>query len=600
MKRIICFASILSLCLLNFSCKKGEESASSTAVLGVRVKNASAIYEVPEHQSVNIELNVVAAPTSAEAYTITLGANPGLVSFYNSKNGTSYKMLPSSAYTISSSSVVLPRYSATSSTCKILLKGEGCEAEQTYVLPVSIDGVMGGTSFRAPDEQAAYILFKMLPSESEGSGTESDPYIVKDVASFCKVNSLLQEDATIYFKQTADLDFNGVFSDQNPWVAINSGEADLAVKRRIVYDGNGHKISNFKAGAGLFAILPGCVKNLTVEGADIDCAVKNMGGVIAGHAFYVESVGRVVAKNVKVKNSKIVSDYDRNGGLIGYLSIGDVEDCEADCALVAIGAQNGGLIGRVEDCTLTNCSASGNITADKYYNGGLVGMVVNATISKCHATGNVTHTTGNYSRIGGLVGEIDGNVTITECYATGNLTGTGHYAGGLVGVLNGEGTTTNISRSYATGNLTMPTGANWAHAGGLVGSISQSNITLNIANCYATGKIVCERYSSGFVGSIYGANKSKLTITNGYTTSDISGVIRLFGIVLGANSEETTLSCQGFVAWNVSDKPFCYPEDALQISGNYYGKEGTVSSQAAKLGWDTTIWDLSKDMPTLK
>ena len=60
------------------------------------------------------------------------------------------------------------------------------------------------------------------------------------------------------------------------------------------------------------------------------------------------------------------------------------------------------------------------------------------------------------------------------------------------------------------------------------------------------------------------------------------------------------VSCSGFIAWNVSNWAFCYPADAVPTAGNYYGTEGTVSSQAVTLGWSTDIWDLSGDEPKLK
>ena len=34
--------------------------------------------------------------------------------------------------------------------------------------------------------------------------------------------------------------------------------------------------------------------------------------------------------------------------------------------------------------------------------------------------------------------------------------------------------------------------------------------------------------------------------------------------------------------------------------GNYFGAEGTVSEQAQKFGWDSSIWDFSAAEPKLK
>ncbi|MBR5925025.1 MAG: DUF1735 domain-containing protein [Bacteroidales bacterium] len=610
MKKNVLLASVLLPCLIAVSCdkEKGKDEVKP-AQLGIEIQDAKEIYEVPKNQATTLNLAVVADPTSAEAYTITVGANPGLVSTYNTAHGTSYEMLPSNAYAFASTSVMLPRYSAKSTSIELRLKGEGCEIDKTYLLPVVIDGVQGGTNFSAPEDKAAYILFKMLKAEQTGAGTQADPYVIPDLESFLKINDLLKEEQTTYFKLGDDIDFTGVkFTDEAPWVPINTGEEDLAKARGLVLDGDGHSIKGFTGGGALIAYLVGGVQNLTIENADITCLDKNLGGVLAGAA------NDAFVKNVTVKNSKLVSDYKRNGGLIGYVVKGTAENCNVECEVTGNDQQAGGLFGRFEEGSITNCSASGNVTCATYYSGGLVGFVVSATIKDCHATGNVTHTAGNYSRAGGLVGQITGDTTIENCYATGAVTGTGHYGGGLVGFIgcNKDDSdafipqTTTISKCYATGNVTLATTNNFAHAGGLVGTVSDK-ATLNVSNCYATGIITVRRYSSGFVGTVSSAD-ARLTVTNSYTTSNINGIALTThcGLALGNNSAGAAgVSYTGFVAWNESlddaHNRFCYPEENnIVTAGNYFGHDETVSAQATKLGWDTTIWDLSKDLPTLK
>ena len=616
MKKIAILVSVLLPCIFALSCnkEKGEEEVKP-AELSVVISDAQAIYEVPKNQSVSVNLVVVPDPVSAEAYTITLAANQGLVATYNAANNTSYQMLPSSAYSIAGTSVMLTRYGTQSTNCEIRLKGDGCELDTVYLLPITIDGVQGGTNFTAPDEKAAYILFKMTPAQQLGSGTEADPYLVDEMEAFEKVNSLLKEDATVYFKMTTDLDFKDIVftaadyegDKPNPWTPINSGDAELAAKRAIVFNGDGHKISNLKADKPLFATLVGRVENLVIENAVIEASGKD-GAILAGVAGSAETASDIVVKNVTIKSSKLTSDYMRVGALIGWLKGGIVENAESD-APVTGASRVGGLIGLMEYGQVINCSSTGNVKGDSYYLGGLIGYIADAsgsaviptiTVKGCHATGDVANDSGNYVRAGGLIGQTECNLVLEKCYATGNITGSGHYGGGLLGVIGKEELTVSINKCYATGNVTLPTGANWAHAGGLVGSIAKK-ATLTIGDCYATGKIVCERYSSGFLGSIYGAADSKLTITNSYTTSDVSGINRLFGIALGVNST-ATISCQGFIAWGTPSEtiPFCNPADAIPTDGNYYGKEGTVSSHATALGWSTDVWDLTGDLPKLK
>ena len=613
MKKIAILVSVLLPCLFALSCnkEKGKEE-NKPAELSVVLSDVKDVYEVPKNQSISVNLMVVPDPVSAEAYTISLAANPGLVATYNAAKGTDYQMLPSSAFSIAGTSVMLTRYSAKSTACELRLKGEGCDTAKVYLLPISIDGVQGGTNFTAPDEKAAYILFKMTPAQQLGSGTEADPYLIDGMEAFEKVNSLLKEDETVYFKMTVDLDLKDVvYTDKegdNPWTPINSGDAEAAAKRAVVFNGDGHKISNFKADKPLFATLIGRVENLVIENAEIEAAGKD-GAILAGVAGSAETASDIVVKNVTIKNSKLTSDYMRVGALIGWLKGGIVENVESD-APVTGASRAGGLIGLMENGQVINCSSTGNVKGDSYYLGGLIGYIADAsgsteiptvTVKGCHATGDVANDSGNYVRAGGLIGQTECNLVLEKCYATGNITGSGHYGGGLLGVLGKEGITVSISKCYATGTVTLPTGGNWAHAGGLVGSIASKNTTLNISDCYATGKIVCERYSSGFLGSIYSAADSKLTITNSYTTSDVSGVNRLFGIALGANAT-ATISCKGFIAWSASSDtiPFCNPADAIPTDGNYYGHEGALSSHATALSWSTEVWDLTGDLPKLK
>lgn len=617
-------------CLLPLSCKKGGENEpggeTAKAVLGVQVKDAIAVYEVPQNQSVNLELAVVADPTSAEPYTVSVAAKPALVAGYNTKNGTTYQMLPAEAFTLTGSPVVLPRYGAKSSSFNVRLKGAGCEPDQVYVLPVAVDAVQGGTNFDAPDDKAAYILFKMIPTDEEGDGSEAKPFVIKDVESFLKMDALLQDEATTCFKLDADLDFKDVvFTEENPWKPVNAASAkdetaeSAARHRRIVFDGNGHKISNFKADGPIFGILCGSISDLTIDGFVIDSDYEDA-ATLVGVAGSSDLPENFVIKNVKVTNSRVVSLQDRAGGLVSRIRNGLVENCSTDCSVEA-NTRAGGIVGYMGRGTINNSSAAGNIKVVTYMAGGLVGWAGEVTVTGCHASGNIVSEGGNYVRGGGLIGQIEGNSTIKKCYATGNVEGQGHMGGGLIGVITSkeldkdqkiyENVDVTVSECYATGNVTLPHGdtGNWAHAGGLIGTITASpESTVSISNCYSSGAVAARRYSGGFVGSAYDKVRAckKLTISNSYTTSDITGIVLddrcglVLGLNDGANAETpNVIECSGFVAWNTSERPFSYQE-MVPMDNSYYGTDGTVSQQAQKLGWDTSVWDFSGNEPKLK
>lgn len=626
MKRIISFTGILLSCLFVLSCVKGggDEPVPVTdpAVLSVQVKNAQVIYEVPKSQTKSVEITVKAAPSPSETYNITLKADQGLVAAYNTKYSTDYEMVPAAAYSMVSNSVQLIRHNAESSSCELRLKGDGCEMDQVYVLPIVIDNVTGGTNFSAPEDGSAFILFKMVPAQAQGSGTESDPYQIGSLDEYVLVPNLLKENTTTYFKLMADIDFSEVeFTEEEPWEPIK-----CSATNKIFFDGNNHKISGLKADAGVFETLVGTVQNLTIDGVEITGTTSGLGVLANVAGSIVEEDGQpavisgeATIKNVKVTNSKVTADgQKRVGGLVGRFLSGSVENSSAECTIAA-NNRAGGLIGYMDSGSLKGCSASGDVTVAAYLGGGLVGWVGEVTVSDCQASGNVTSTGGNYVRGGGLIGWVDGKSTIEKSHATGNVTGQGHMAGGLIGGIGKcDGLSTvsglveiiaKIDKCYATGNIDLPHGdsGNWAHGGALLGTVAAADgqtVNVSISNSYCTGSVAVRRYSGGFVGSIF-QKPATLNISNSYTTSDISG-IRLAdrcGLVIGLvdGGEDSHITCTGFVAWKSQDTfPFCYPDGRISTEGNYYGNEGTVSQKASALNWDTAIWDFSASQPKLK
>lgn len=606
--------------LFAFSCKEKEDpQKTEKSSLSIVISGADQMVTVPMYQSKSLDIKVTAEPGPATALNVTIGADPALVATYNSENGTSFTMLPSDAYEIPSAPFVLPRYNKASPVAALKLKGTGCELDKEYILPIVVKSA-DGADWEFKSENADFVLFKMTPAEQQGSGTKEDPYLIHDVKEFMKVGNLLKDNETVCFRMESDVDFSATeFNEENPWKPINYAAPDdedakpAARKRMIEFDGNGHKIVNFKAGGSLFGTFCGSIQNLVIEKAEIDNDGDDA-SILIGVAGASDSQESFTMKNVKVTGSKLISDYKRSGALIAHLRNGIVSNCESDTP-VSGQQQVGGLIGRVDNGMITDCSASGDVSALAYYSGGLIGFVGGETVIKrCHATGNVRGnlSEANYARAGGLIGQIEGNATVEQCYATGNVIGgleKGHMAGGLIAVIGADDITVNILQCYATGNVSLPHGesGNWAHAGGLLGTVAGSGKgaapVVTIENCYSTGSVEVRRYSGGFVGSIF-SKPGVLKIKNCYTTSDISGIVLAdrCGLVLGlmdAAAEGSSATCTGFVAWNACDRPFSY-NDCVPLGGNYYGTEGTVSQQASALGWDTAVWDLSKDLPTLK
>lgn len=235
---------------------------------------------------------------------------------------------------------------------------------------------------------------------------------------------------------------------------------------------------------------------------------------------------------------------------------------------VTAGGSSGGLIGRIsatETCTLTNCSAEVDVTGTGYYTGGFVGVA--------------------------------NNVSFIHCAATGKVNSGAHYAAGFIGHATGV---ILVDRCYSTCDIAL-TVTNMANHGGLIACVSATG-DLTIRNSYSTGQIGTDTYKtrrwcSGILGSP--AAGSKATITNCYSTCTIvSANPNLEGAIVGNNSS-TDITCSGFVGWTTITK-MAGNGNAVPTNGNYLGTEGTISAHAATLGWDTNVWDLTGDVPTLK
>ncbi|MBP5397037.1 MAG: DUF1735 domain-containing protein [Bacteroidales bacterium] len=618
MKKLTSFLLILATCLMVFSCKKDEAagggSTSKVAVLSIVVNDLPAIVEVPQHQTLPFETQVASNPGPESALQITLGADESLVASYNAAHGTSYQMLPATAFEFSSGQLLLSRYNKKSTKGSLSLKGEDCTPDQVYLLPVVIKAVSGSAAYEKSG--AAYVLVKVTGSTVEGSGTQADPYLITNVEELAQIEYLLVPAQTTYFKLMDNIDMEDV-----EWTGIDcvyydptTFEPDESKTKLISLDGNGKKISNFSGKGGFFTTLRGNVQNLTFDQATI---TGGSAGVLARQAGSNATPTVLIAKNVTVTNSTVTSTGDgsaqRNGGLISHMLGGVVENCSVSATVESDKPQTGGVIGRMEAGSVINTTFTGDVTKSSYYEGGLIGMLLTGedaspvVIRGCRVVGNVTNVSdNNYSRAGGLIGQIEGDATIEGCSVSGNVSGNGHFAGGLIGVIKSRNSVT-VSKSWYSGTLSNPD-QNKAGYGSLIGRVADgTNLvgSVTISNCYATGKLKGFRWSSGFVGDI---ERGALTIVNGYSSVDLSemkpdtnGNVEV-GIVLGKVREPvyTTISCNGFVAWNLTERDFCFPDGAVSLTGNYYGSEGTVSEQATALHWDTSIWDLSGNQPTLK
>ncbi len=164
------------------------------------------------------------------------------------------------------------------------------------------------------------------------------------------------------FKLVKDIDLGGI-----AWTPIGNVENYPTTTFAGTFEGNYHKISNFKAyhaeASGFFGSLIGKVHNLTI--ADAEITGNHYVGGIAG--FSSANVGMEIT-GCKVINTKLVStpelvgesydNGDKVGGIIGYSVTGDLIDGNAVEKVDIKGYRDLGGIAGCTAATVTNNTAT--------------------------------------------------------------------------------------------------------------------------------------------------------------------------------------------------------------------------------------------------
>lgn len=350
---------------------------------------------------------------------------------------------------------------------------------------VSADGVVtakaaGKATIKATAKDgsgvtATYQITVAEPKQWDGSGTKSDPFLIRNLNDLLNLRNVLNKSG-YYFKQVADIDV----SSMDEWIVI--GDEDKPFSHN--YDGGGYVIRNItygnKSGA-LFKWAKNCVfRNMHFENA--------------------------VTKENFVTNPNDNSMYPGGGGhtgaIAGYAIGCSFYDCTATVDFRSSNSSTGGLAGFVvllENQTdlMVNCHVKGFVCGVEGV-GGLIGMIHKnylgheyspdgapiAVVKNCSSDAEILSKTGQYASAGGLIGEAN-CVRIEKCFATGNVTAKGYYIGGLVGH---SQYCCEILRCYATGDIrcTSDSGYGGAFAGGLVGYMLSY---AKVHDCYAAGDV---------------------------------------------------------------------------------------------------------------
>ena len=248
-----------------------------------------------------------------------------------------------------------------------------------------------------------------------GNGTTGNPYIIEDVDDLQNMSANL----SAHYVLGNDIDA-GNTTNWNLGAGFEPvGNATTPFNG--TFNGAGYVISGLfidrptTDDVGLFGMVgTGQVSNVTLLDADVtgDTRVGILAGRSDGHLRNISTYGKVAGVQTV-------------GGLSG---------------------NNKGLI--------DNCTSSSSVTATTYNSGGLLGYISAGEIKDCYATGQAW-ADGGIGRVGGLIGYSVGGL-ISRCYSSGPVYGLTNF-GGLVG-LNGAATFSYCFFDNVTSGLTTSAG----------------------------------------------------------------------------------------------------------------------------------------------
>jgi len=381
---------------------------------------------------------------------------------------------------------------------------------------------------------------------------------------------------------TNDIDLSG-----SDWVSI--GTYNLYFSG--VFDGQGHVIhdmtiiSEAVGSEGLFVFVTGVVKNVGLEGTNINIHDDYAGG-ICGFNY------GVVSNCYNEGDLSTSYPYGADiGGICGW-SGGSIDDC-----------YNAGDVS-----VLSSPSNNSSATA-----GGICGYLeYDSEISNCHNTGNVTalaislDTTYAHAYAGGICGDnysgYDDSYVIGNCYNTGTVSAYSSapvyssmsYAGGICGDMNAFDSMGAIGSCYNTGNVLAssstnssdPTNIATSYAGGIAGYDTFFYDQTSIIDCFNTGYVSSyyssskSDFSDASAGGICGENSGGSIVENCYSIGPVAG--SSLGGICGIN------------LWTIKN---CYTNN---LYGSQYGTQLTTGQMKAEsnfAGFDfSNVWGISASL----
>ena len=409
------------------------------------------------------------------------------------------------------------------------------------------------------DDGKVYVWDGSASTELRGSGTEDDPFLIKNGADLAFLSNAVNNGGLKYtdkngtqrlyqfacYKQIKDICLNDI-SDYEMWDKDDYDKTDLneyIFQEKIFcggYDGNNHTITGLyinqptKSNLGLFSELYRTTSNYKIT----DCYVRNINLknlLIIGKSNIGSIGGRSTSTEISECNvsGKIISKNEGwyYGGIVGNTTkYGDIQNkilgCKSSVTITTTGCFVGGILGYTwNDALIENCENTGNITAQQSV-GGIGGCTAKATVRDCNNSGNLYNCSGVTTSLyyfGGISGQTDGGndiqARIERCNNSGSIFINGnqndeHFVLDIGGIA-GRAFRTVIINSNNSGNITINARLKESDSysrgfGGILGEGGTNNENAPvIANCINSGTIRMMVNSIPTVGNIIGTGEYK-------------------------------------------------------------------------------------------
>lgn len=302
--------------------------------------------------------------------------------------------------------------------------------------------------------------------------------------------------------------------------------------------------------------------------------------------------------------SKISADLTGSFILVGDLDFSSL----AFNSNVITGNFNGTLNGQGHKISNININAAGGSN-----NIGIFATTGTNAVVKNLAVDNAHITTGtNLNFIGILAGDSSAK-TIDHVEVTNSDIKGGdqnRYVGGLIGR---SGNASTITNSFTNVNISFINGIQTSNAGGFVGTAGGT-----IDSCYSTGNVTLVNPNgfSSVIGGFTAAANAGCKISNCYSTGNVTaghssyagGFIEFMNLATISVSSSYATGNVSTGLWSWSGGFAGYPPTGTLTDtfykNNYHTTQGisvdASVSPAPTANWDTTKWDLSTTLPTLK